>query len=321
MRNIGIAFLSLIVLLGSTGPIYSETSNRVVAIINDEVITLYELNKRIEEITGQRSEDIRAVDENRFHETRRQILELMINEKIAQEKIIELGIQVTQNQIDAAIENIKKANRLTQEDLLENLKREGITYDKYRETVKNQLERIRLINHEVKSKILIRDEQIVQYYQEHQDLYKVEPEIRIAGIFLKPENPGDERESEELKKKVDDLLARLRNGEDFGKLAKEFSQGPGADEGGDLGVFKITEIDPALLKELKKLPDNGISDPIYRDNVIQIIKLIKWARGGVKPLEEVRDSIYETLFNKEVDERYASWIEDLRENTFTKIIF
>lgn len=321
MRNIGIAFLSLIVLLGSTGPIYSETSNRVVAIINDEVITLYELNKRIEEITGQRSEDIRAVDENRFHETRRQILELMINEKIAQEKIIELGIQVTQNQIDAAIENIKKANRLTQEDLLENLKREGITYDKYRETVKNQLERIRLINHEVKSKILIRDEQIVQYYQEHQDLYKVEPEIRIAGIFLKPENPGDERESEELKKKVDDLLARLRNGEDFGKLAKEFSQGPGADEGGDLGVFKITEIDPALLKELKKLPDNGISDPIYRDNVIQIIKLIKWARGGVKPLEEVRDSIYETLFKEEVDERYASWIEDLRENTFTKIIF
>lgn len=321
MKTISTLVFGAMILAGFNAPVHAETSNRVVAIVNDDVITLYELNQKIEEMTGRKSEDIRAMDEEQFLETRRQILELMINDKIAQEKIAELGIEVAQDQIDTAIEEIKRASHLTQEDLLENLKSEGIPYDKYRETVKNQLERIRLINYEVKSKILIREEQILQYYQDHKDRYRVEPELHIAGIFLRSGNPKKAAESKELNKKAEELLARLRDGEDFGSLAKEFSQGPGADEGGDLGNFKMKEIDPDLLKEMEGLPEGGIAGPIYRGNTIQIIKLIKREKGGVKSLEEVRDSIYEALFNREVNERYAAWIKDLREETFTKIIF
>lgn len=321
MKTIFPIIVSMILLIGLGGPVHAETSNRVVAIVNDDVITLYELNKKIEEMTGQKSEDIKAADEKQFLETRRRILDLLINDKITQEKIRELGIQVTQNQVDTAIEDIKRTNHLTHEELLANLKSQGISYDKYRETVKNQLERIRLINYEVKSKILIREEQIIQYYQEHQDRYRVNPEIHIAGIFLKPEISEKATESEELKKKATELMARLRNGEDFGKLAKEFSQGPGADEGGDLGTFKLNQMDPNLLKELEDLPEGGICGPLYRGNTVQIIKLLNREEGGIRPLEEVRDSIYETLFNQEVNERYASWIKNLREDTFTKIIF
>ncbi len=300
---------------------FTETSNRVVAVVNDDVITLYELNKKIEEVTGQKIDEIRAMNETAYLKTRREILELMINEKLTQEKVEELGIQATQSQIDSTIEDIKKANQLTQEDLLEGLKREGITYEKYRETIKNQIERARLIDYEVKSKILIREEQIKQYYQEHQELYKIEPTVHIAGIFLKRENLKGELGSGELRKKAEALIKRLRNGEDFGQLAREFSQGPGAEEGGDLGSFKTTQIDPQLLKVLEGLQEGEVSDPIERENGIHIIKLISRKEAGVRPFEEVRDSIYETLYRKEVNKRYASWIKDLRENTFTRIVF
>ena len=168
--RIGSIILHLFVvaaLFSFSGLSIAETSNRVVAQVNNEVITLYELNKKIEEMTGQKSEDIKARDEDMYFKTRRDILELMINEKIAQEKVEELGIQVTQSQVDTAIENIKKTNLWTQEDLLEQLKAQGISYEKYRETIKYQLERVKLINYEVKSKILIREEQLIQYYQDH----------------------------------------------------------------------------------------------------------------------------------------------------------
>ena len=134
----------------------AETSNRVVAIVNSDVITLYELNKRIEEITGKTLDEITAEDEKASLETRRQVLELLIDEKIAQEKIRELGLKVSQSQIDAAIEDIKKSSNLTQEDLTAELKKQGISYEKYREMIKINLERSSLINYEVNSKIIIR---------------------------------------------------------------------------------------------------------------------------------------------------------------------
>ena len=313
--RIGSIILHLLVitsLFSFPGRSIAETSNRVVAQVNNEVITLYELNNKIEEMTGQKSEDIKAQDEDMYLKTRRDILELMINEKIAQEKVEELGIQVTQSQVDTAIENIKKTNLWTQEDLLEQLKAQGISYEKYRETIKYQLERVQLINYEVKSKILIREEQLIQYYQDHLASYKIEPEVRIAGIFLGGES---------AKERGKDLLKRIMNGEDFGKLAKEFSQGPGAEEGGDLGRFKMRQIDPDMRKVLEGLGEGEVSGLIKRDNGICIIKLIEKKEGRVRPFEEVRDGIYENLYNEEVNKRYASWIKDLREKTFTRIIF
>ena len=225
---------------------FAETSNRVVAIVNDEVITLYELNNKIEEMTGQTGEDIRAQDEKKYLATRREVLDLLINERIAQEKIQELGINVTQDQIDAAIEDIKKANNITQEALIDGLKEQGITFERYRETIKNQLERIRLINYEVKSKILIREEQLKQYYIANQDRFSQDSEVHIAGIFLKMENPDDKKESDEIHKKGQEILERLKQGEDFGAIAKTYSQGPGAQEGGNLGTFKTSQNDPVL---------------------------------------------------------------------------
>ncbi|MFC1533802.1 peptidylprolyl isomerase [Thermodesulfobacteriota bacterium] len=313
--------ICMFIVVGFSCFVFAETSNRVMAVVNEDVITLYELNKKIEEMTGQTWDNVRAQDNKKYLETRQAVLDLLINERLTQEKIQELGIQVTQDQIDATIENIKKTNRLTQEDLIEGLKTRGIIYEKYRKTIKKELEVSRLINYEVESKILIREEQIIQYYHKHKDEFHGEAQVHIASIFLKQNKPNDKEESEELTKKCEKILARLRNGEDFGKIAREFSQGPGADEGGDLGKFKTAQIDPGLLKILAELPEGGISDLINRENGIQILKLIKREEAGTKPFDEVRDIIYRSLYNEEVNKRYEIWIKELRENTFIKITF
>ena len=104
-------------------------------------------------------------------------------------------------------------------------------------------------------------------------------------------------------------------------MAKKFSEGPGAEDGGDLGFFNTSQLDPELTRIIKDMSAGDTSEPIIRPSGIQIIKLLEKQEGRVKPLEEVRDAIYGILYRKEVNERYSSWIKELREKAYTKIIF
>jgi peptidyl-prolyl cis-trans isomerase SurA len=320
-RPIGLFFLVAIIFVSGPHRVSGEIFNRVVAIVNDDVITLYELNQRIRVVTGSTPEQLREKDEERYLEARRKILQFMIDEKCAKEKIQEMDIKIPPEQIDARIEMVKKRNRWTHEDLLAVLKQEGITVEEFREKIKTDLERAELINYQVKSKIIIRDEQITQYYEEHKKDFSTEEKVHLAGIFLIQRNPKDEEESLRLKAKGEEILAKLRNGEDFAALSKKFSQGPGADEGGDLGTFKADQLTPELKKAVAGIEEGGFTDLIVKPNGIQILKLIKRQKAEAHPLEEVREAIYATLYQQEVDRRYETWIKELRKETYTKIIF
>ena len=317
------AFVSLFILVSlcNLSSVLGEIFNRVVAIVNDEVITLYELNTRIKRLTGFEPADLRLQDEKGYLETRTKILDLLIDEEIAREKIRELGISMTPREIDEAIEDVKRENSLTQEELISGLKRQGMSYESYRESIKNELERMRLINFEVKSKIIIREEKIREYYNEHRDEFSIEEKVHLASIFLMQEDPSDQAEAHSLRMKAEEILSRLKKGEDFGELAREFSRGPGAQEGGDLGFFKTSQLDSEVAMIIKDVSAGEASEPIVRPSGIQIIRLEERQERRVRSLDEVRDTIYAILYRGEIDTRYSFWIKELREKAYTKIIF
>ena len=298
-----------------------ETLNRVVAIVNDDLVTLHELNKKIQELTGLTPVELRGQNEVNYYKVRSQILELLIDEKITRGKIQEMGIEVDQKEIDNAIEKMKSDNKWTQEDLVSRLQSEGLSLEKYRENMKGELERIRLVNLEVRSRILIRKEMMTQYYEENKDRFSDEMKVHLASIFLLLKNPDDEKESLEIEKKGGTILARLKAGEDFKDLARKFSQGPGAEDGGYLGVFKLDELNPGLKKILEVIPEGGFSDLIIMPKGIQIIMMVKKDGGKAKSFEDVEDAIYGILYQEEIDKRYKAWIKELRERSYTKIIF
>lgn len=299
----------------------TETCNRVVAIVNNQIITLHELNKSIKELTGHSAEELRQRSDEHFLDARRQILTRLIDEKIAEEKIRELNIHVGDRQIDETIERIKQDNSLTQEDLLARLEADGLTYEKYRHRIKGQLERAQLIDYEVKSKIIISDADIARYYEQNASSFEQEEKVHLASIFLMRKKPNEPGEMNDLRRRGEEILALLNSGEAFAEVARRFSEGPGADEGGDLGTFRWDQLDPEARKVLEKIPEGGISGLIVRPNGLQIIKILEKQEGKKRALEDVRNAIYEILYRKEVDRRYNEWIEGLRRSSYTKIIF
>ena len=320
-RKIKIFILSVTMLVLCCRPVQAEIFNRVVAIVDDDIITLYELNKKIKDLTGLTPNELRLRDEKAFIATRRKILERLIDDKITQTKVLELGIEVDQKQVDESIERIKRENRWTQEDLMAKLKQEGLSMEEYREEMKKELERIQLINMEVRSKIVIREETLKAYYQENKEQFTGDEKVGLSSIFLIRKNSEDEQETRELKQKGKEILKRLRAGEDFGALARQYSQGPGRDEGGNLGSFALSQVEPQLRKIIAALPEGGFSDLIFRPNGVQIIKVTNKEGGQEKSFEEMKDAIYSILYRKEINKRYDSWIKDLRESAYTKITF
>jgi len=299
----------------------AEISNRVVVIVNKDVITLYELNNRVKDLTGKTSEEIKEQDEASFIEVRRQVIEKMINEKLEQEKIQEFGMQVSEERVDSYIESIKKSNNWTQEDLIAALKERGLTLESFREQQKKEMEEQSLVQYEVEEKSVILESEVLKYYQEHKNDFKEEEHVQIAGIFLMVKDENNKDELNELTKKGEEILSRLKKGEDFGTLAKEFSQGPGIDEGGALGELNTAEIDPEWKKVIDGLSDGDVSNVLTKATGIQIIKLIKRNGGAIKPFEEVKNDIYKIISNEELNKRYTTWLKELRDKSYIKINF
>jgi peptidyl-prolyl cis-trans isomerase SurA len=315
-----LSFLILITGLWLDPLFAAEVCNRVVAVVNNEVITLYELNNRMKEMTGVPVEELMQKNEATYRDARQKILEVLIDEKIAQAKIKELRIQVSERQVDNFLEKLKRDNQLTQEDLVAGLEKEGLSYEKYRERIRKDLERSQLVEYEVRSKIIIRDEAIQKYYEDHKGTFGVAEKVHLAGIFLMRKNLKSEEEMREVYKKAQDISAKLKAGADFGQMAGTYSEGPGAKQGGDLGQFTVEHLEPGLKSMVEALPEGGISDPLVRPNGIQIIKVVKKQTGKIRSLEEMKEAIYGILYQEEVNRRYQTWIKELRENAYTRVI-
>jgi peptidyl-prolyl cis-trans isomerase SurA len=298
----------------------AETCNRVVAVVNNEVITQYELEKKIREVTGFSADGLKTKEPQRFDETRRRVLDLMINEKIAEEKVKELNIKVTQRQVDATIQKMRENQRMSQEEFIVHLEKEGLTYEKFQQKVKRDLERMQLVEFEVKSKIIIRDEEVKEYYERNKKNFGSVEKVRISGIFLILKRPDDSREMMEIQRKGEGILSRIRAGEDFGELAKAFSEGPAAASGGDLGVFHPDQLEPQLRNMIETLKEGSVSGLIPRQNGFQILKLVEKQEGRIKPFDEVREAIFNILYEEEVQSRFQSWIQSLRESSYTRIL-
>lgn len=313
--------LLVILFTVSPGHLWAEITNRIVAIVNSDIITLHELNTWIKRLTGLSVKDMQPKDRTNFYEVRRTVLDKLINEKIAKQQIIRLGIKVAAKDVEEAVEKVKGEKNLTQEELLYTLKMEGITLEEYKENIEKEIERFKLVNYEVKSKIVITEENAREYYQKHTREYTETDKVRLARVFLKVRDPDDKEEIAQVKDLGLEILGRLKEGRDFFEMAGIYSQGPAGPDGGDLGWIELSHLEPELRKNIAKLSPGEHTDLDLAPSGFQIIKLVEKRKERIKPFEEVRDAIYSRLFKEKVEKRYATWLNKLRENSFIKVIF
>jgi len=300
----------------------AEIVDRIVAVVNDDIITLFELNRAIKpyedkiHALGYSEEKERRM----LFKVREGVLNQLIDKKIEDQQIKRSNIKISEEQIDQTIERIKEKNFFTDEDLRLALAKDGLTIEAYRNNIKEEILRTRLISLEVKSKIVITEEDIAAYYEKHLDMYGGKQKYHLRNILIIIPTFADENEKLEIRAKIDEILNELNAGESFETMARDYSESSTAPEGGDLGLFELDSLSPQLQKTIKGMKSGEFTPVLETDQGYQIFFLQEILKTPGKSLEDVSPEIQRILFEENADKKYQEWIEGLRKQSAIKII-
>ena len=314
-----------IVLLGAAFAVHAEEGvlvDRIVAEVNDDIITLYELNRKATPYIKRVKAMARPIEEERrmIYDLREKVLNQMIDEKLTDQEIERYNIKISEEAIDNTIEEMKKRNYMTDQQLRDSLEKEGLTMDEYRTQIKNQILRVRLVNREVKSKIVITDEDIRAYYEKNRDRYAGVGSVHLRQIIIDVPSTAGEEEKATLRGKLAAIREQAVDGASFEALARQYSESPLAKDGGDLGTFKMSDLAPYILNALSGLKAGQVTDVVENDRGMQIFYIEALEEGEGKPLEEVSAEIENILYDEIVNQKFMSWLAELRERSHIKII-
>ena len=300
----------------------AEIVDRIVAVVNDDVITLFELNLSMKPYedklhTLEYSEE---KERRMLFKVRESVLNQLIDKKIEDQQIKRSNINISEEQIDQTIERIKEKYSYTDEDFRLALAKDGLTMEAYREKIKEEILRTKLINLEVNSKIVITEEDIAAYYEKHLDMYGGKQKYHLRNILIKIPMFADENKKLEIRAKIDEILKELKAGQSFETMARNSSEASTASEGGDLGLFELDSLSPQLQNSIKGMNPGEFTPVLDTYQGYQIFYLQEILKTPGKSLEEVSPEIQRTLFEENTEKKYQDWIEGLRKKSVIKII-
>jgi len=318
MRNT-IATILLVATLGLTLPAAAEVMNGIAAVVNDEVITFLELDREYEVIL--KAEEKRGVlPPDAALKLKQDVLYSIIDKKLIKQKVKELNITITEGEINQSIEEIKRQNKMSQDALVSALLAQGISFDQYQLQMKEQLERLRLMSQEVKSKIQVGKRETREYYDANLAFYREEPTYRARHIFLKVDKKASTEGIKKIMAKAAEVMNEARSEIDFAALAMKYSDDAGAaKDGGDLGTFKKGDMLPEIESTVINMQPGEISELVATPAGFHIIKLEGRTEGNVKPFETVSASIEELLYKNKSEARFKQWADDLKKNAVIDI--
>lgn len=301
---------------------HAELVDRVVATVNDEVVTLSELDAAVDPIARR----IRQVDygpdleREMLFKARQDVLNSLIDQVLADQEIKRLQVTVEESDVDQFIERLKSEYFLTDAELTRSLESEGYSFEEYRKKIKEQVLWTKLVNVEVKSKIAVTEEEIQRYYDEHSDDYKGLKKYHLRTILLKV--PGFEMGEQErmAREEMESIIHEFESGAAFDELARKHSQDKSAAQGGDLGLFTLDQLSAEFRQIVSEL-EPGRAGPIMRTKQgYQIIMLEEIKEIPGKTFTEARREIHERLYQDLVEKKKKEWLKALRERSYVKIV-
>ena len=285
----------------------AEVANRIVATIDGEPITAHELRQY-------------AKDRDTGGAGGRQVLEALITDKLLEREIKALGIVARDDEIDRYIHEVQARTGMDDARFQQAIKSQGMTWEAYRAKVKGEIEKAQLVNREIRQHVNISPEEIRRYYDQHLDDYAIAERIRVRDIFISADSSEDDA-LEHARAKAEEVRKLALSGRDFAALARQYSEGPGADKGGELGTFSRGEMEGDLEEVLLRLKPGEISEPVRSGGGFHLLRVDERIASGHKPLDEVKEDIREALYNEALEKRFQQWLSrDLRERHHVEVL-
>ena len=296
--------------------------DRIVAVVNDDVIVLSDLNRAFQPLAGRIRALGHPMDRERrmLFKAREDLLNQMIDEKLADQEIKKYNVKVQEREIDNAIEQVKRNRMLTDEQLRQAMKLQGFTIEQYRQRIREEILRTRLVNSQVRSKIVITDAEIEKYYNENTQKYGGAVKYHLHNLVILPSVLGGTTEVEAAWQILHSARQQLLDGKPFDAVAAEIRQQPGGGKSGEIGAFPLKSMAPLIANAVKGLKAGQFTDVLDTEKGPQIFYVSEISREEGQPLEAVADEIQQLLYRQIVDQKFSAWLKELREKSYIKVI-
>jgi len=288
----------------------AKVVDQIVAQVNDEVITMSELQRASRSIETQEGISPKGKEDKNLE---RQLLESLIDRKLAKAEAKRRGIKIEDKELDAALENFKKRNHLLDEESLNQaLTKAGLTLQELKQNLADQMTQERLLVMAVGLKSMVSETQVRQVYEERYKEGGVQFHLCAIRMDLPPDATAAQQE--EIKRKAETIIKEVREGATFPEVAKKYSLAEA-----DVGFVSENDMDPRLAQFLGQLSPKGVA-PVMTPQGIQLIQLLERRSGQARPYEEVAPEIRRILTQQEMEKQFSVWVKTLRENAHIKIM-
>ncbi len=316
MKRVLSVTASLAVFMGVAArpaPAATKIVDRIIARVNSEIVTQRMFEQEKEKLRAQLSQDYSGAElEAQFREQSKNLLRDLVDQSLMVQKAADLDINVDTEVIKKLDDIRQQYNLATLDDLQKEVEKQGIIWEDFKDQIKRQLLMREVIGREVGSRIVISTSDARKYYDEHKEEFKSPGMVHLEEILVSTQK----HKPDEAKKRAADALADLNAGQRFSETAKKYSDGPNADQGGDIGFVKMGSMAPDVADTVSKLEVNQTSGILDSKFGYLILKVTERFSPGVPKFEEVQQRIEEQLYNKQMQPDLRDYLRELRKESY-----
>ncbi len=307
------------VVLGAAGPAAAEIIDRVVAVVNDEVVTLSE----VEDAAAGALREAEAESDPVARQQKRQrqlraFLDLIIGDKLVKQEAAKARIVVREPEVEAHLDRVMQQQGWGQPQLQQYLLAQGLTLAAFKEQVRDQLLQRKVVGRFLRDKITLTDRDVLNYCREKTTEAASSYAVEAAHIVLRLPEGATPAEDAALRRKAEEIRDRAKAGEDFAALAKQYSD-IGGDNGGALGTVNKGDLDPSLEKAIFGLPEGGVGGPVRTPAGYHVVRAVKRVKKATSACDEVDPEMRNALYQERMRDAMADWIGDLRKKAFIEV--
>jgi len=304
----------------------AQTKGRVVeeiiARVNNEIITASDLSRARASLQEEARQECRNCTPEQLQaiiaEKEKNLLRDLIDQSLLVQRGKDMGISV-ETEVVKRLDQIRQQNNLPDMEGLEKaVTSSGTSFEDFKNNIRNSMLTQEVIRREVGSTIIIGRDEVRKYYEEHKNEFYRPEQVYLREIFVSTDGKK-ESEIPELEKKGKGLLERARNGEDFGELAKRYSDGTTAKNGGELGVFQRGQLAKDIEDLVFKMNKGQVTDVIRTKTGFLILRVEQRFEAGLQPLDKVEGEVMNRIYSERMEPALRSYLKELREKSYVVV--
>ncbi len=296
--------------------------DRIVAVVNEDVITQHDVDQTLRPYLENIKRQGGRVETQgpSLGRLRREVIETLIDAKLTEQEVKRHNITVTEEEIDQHIAQLKKTHRIGDEEIRAMMVEQGLSMEEYRRDIKGLIQRTKLVNREVRSRVVVTQDEITAHYEQNLAKYGGSRKYHLWNLFarLPPNATAAQRETVQAELKA--ALSGLRAGRSFEEIVRLHADRAEGVQGADLGFFRVEDLTPTLREVVRPMKVGEVSAVVATEFGYQVLYVQELQEAPGRPLSEVEAEIMDRLYRERVDDRIKAWLSDLRRRAHIKII-